>query len=120
LQNKKHQLFFLSQILKIGFKKYQHLYLIMILSLCSILIEIVAMSLISSISSNKYIIMGDYLSSIDSKFIFIIVVFLFIIRFISVFFIENYQVLIARKFQSYLSTESLEKVLFHSMSEIEK
>jgi ABC-type bacteriocin/lantibiotic exporter with double-glycine peptidase domain len=64
--------------------------------------------------------MGDYLSSIDSKFIFIIVVFLFIIRFISVFFIENYQVLVARKFQSYLSTESLEKVLFHSMSEIEK
>lgn len=117
---KKLNLFFLVQIIKIGFRTYPKLYLLLFLSFISIMLEIVAMSLISSISSDKYIIMESFLSTVDKKIMFIIVVGLFIVRFISIFFIENYQVLVARKFQSYLSTEALNNTLKASLFEIEK
>ena len=117
---KKLNLFFLVQIVKIGFRTYPKLYLLLFISFISIMLEIIAMSMISSISSDKYIIMESFLSTVDKKIMFIIVVGLFIIRFISIFFIENYQVLISRKFQSYLSTEALNHILKIHLFEIEK
>jgi len=110
----------LVKIVTLGFKKYPMLYMLLLLSLVSICTEVIAMSLVTAISNDKYFIFESFLSSIDKNMLFSIVLGLFTVRFISMFFVDRYQVLIARKFQAFLSSESLLKTLNHPLSMIEE
>ncbi|RLA83591.1 MAG: hypothetical protein DRG78_03870 [Epsilonproteobacteria bacterium] len=110
----------LIKIIKLGFEKYPKLYLILFLSLLSVFTEIVAMSLVTSISNDKYFLFESTLSSTDKNILFSIILILFTIRFVSIFFIDKYQVFIARRFQAFLSSESLYKTLLYPLLEVEK
>ena len=74
IQNKNFNI--LLKVVKLGFNRYSILYILSIISMISILFEIIAMSLLSSISGKHYIIFNDFLVKINPLGIFIIVLVL--------------------------------------------
>lgn len=116
----KSQIQILIQLLKLGFSKYKILYFLFVISLISILLETIAMSFLSSVSGRPFIIFNGYFRTLNANLIFIIILFFFVLRFISMYYIESKYIYIARLLQHYLSALTLGKIFSEKLKIIEK
>jgi ABC-type transport system involved in cytochrome bd biosynthesis fused ATPase/permease subunit len=110
----------LKKVVILAFSKYKILYLLSVISIVSIIIETLAMSLLSSISTRNYIIFDNILKNLDPLIVFNIALLLFLARFVTMSFIESRYVYVARLFQHYLSETTFNKILNEKLREIEK
>ncbi len=114
------QLNILTNVIKLGFNRYKILYTLSFISIISILVETLSMSFLSSIAGNHYLIFNSFLSKTNPLLVFIIVLILFLIRFVSMSYIESRYIFIARSFQHYLSTKTFKKILSEKLNIIER
>lgn len=114
------QIKILANVIKLGFKRYKILYALSVISIFSILVETLSMSFLSSISGNHYLVFNSFLSKLNPLHVFIIVLVLFLIRFVSMSYIESRYIYVSRSFQHYLSTNTFKKILSEKLNVIEK
>jgi ABC-type bacteriocin/lantibiotic exporter with double-glycine peptidase domain len=107
-------------VVKLAFKKYRMLYLVFLGSVFSILIEFLAIGLLGLNTQDVFELPFDFLSGIKKEDVFVIFVFLFSIRFLSMFLLESSIVFYAKELQVYLSSSALTKVMNENIKDIEK
>ncbi len=105
-----------SDVIKLAFKHNKILYWILFASFFSTFIEMLSMSLLSSLSGKKYIIFNTFLTSKGKEFVFFIIVVLFLIRFISLYFIETNIFYSSRMFHRFLATKVFKNILNQSIN----
>ena len=116
----KNRYYYLGQLIKLAFREHKILYVLSVISLLSVLLETIAMSFLSSLSGRDFIFFDSYFKGINGNIIFIWVVGLFVIRFISMLYVESRYTYIARKIQVLLSTQTLKKIFTEKLKVIEK
>lgn len=110
----------LKFVLKLAIKKYKGLYFVGIGNILSISIEFLAIAILGIISQQTFETKISFLQGIQKDELFIVFIFLFIIRFISLFALESWIVYYAKEMQVYLSSTAFSKVVHENIKEIEK
>ena len=110
----------LKYILTLAFKKYKGLYVVYIANIVSILIEFLGISILGIISQQGIKINIPFFNQIDKEELFMLFIFLFMIRFISMFILESWIIYYAKELQVYLSSTAFSKVVYENIKDIEK
>lgn len=103
---------YLKYIIVLGFSKYNGLYLLILSTLFSIIVEFLAIYIASSPIESNIIT--------DKSWIPIIFIVLLLIRFLTLFITESFFVYYAKELQVYFSSSALRKVLNSNLKKIEK
>lgn len=103
-------------VIKLAFKNNKILYGILLASFFSTIVEMLSMSLLSSLSGKKYIIFNSFFTIMGKEFVFFIIVILFLIRFISLYFIETKIFYYSRMFHRFLATQVFKNILNQSVN----
>jgi len=107
-------------VLKLAFKKYKGLYFVGFGNVISILIEFLAILILGMISQQTIELPILFLHEVHKDELFILFIFLFIIRFTSLFILESWITYYAKEMQVYLSSTAFSKVVHENIKEIEK
>ena len=118
--NKSLHLSQLKYILALAFKKYKGLYVVYIANIISIMIEFLGISILGIISQQGVKISIPFFDHIGEEELFMLFVFLFLIRFISMFILESWITYYAKELQVYLSSTAFTKVVYENIKDIEK
>lgn len=122
IQKIKKTFYFLELIyvLKLSFSKFRGLYVVYVGNILSILIELLAIAILSSISQQNLDVSLSLLRGMTKEELFIVVVSLFLVRFLSMFILESAITYYAKEMQVYLSSTAFQKVVFENIKDIEK
>jgi ABC-type bacteriocin/lantibiotic exporter with double-glycine peptidase domain len=107
-------------IFKLAFYKYKMLYFIFVASVFSIAVEFSAIGLLGLNTQQFSSDNNPFEGWIDQENIIIVFVFLFLIRFLSMLFLESSIVYYAKELQVYLSSTALSKVMNENIKNIEE
>ncbi|MFT4801327.1 MAG: ABC-type bacteriocin/lantibiotic exporter with double-glycine peptidase domain [Flavobacteriaceae bacterium] len=107
-------------IFKLAFYKYKMLYFIFVASVFSIAVEFSAIGLLGLNTQQFSSDNNPFEGWIEQENIIIVFVFLFLIRFLSMLFLESSIVYYAKELQVYLSSTALSKVMNENIKNIEE
>jgi ABC-type bacteriocin/lantibiotic exporter with double-glycine peptidase domain len=110
----------LIYVLTLSFRRYKGLYVVYFANIISILIEFLAIAILSMVSQKGVELRFYFLQGISKEVLFIIFIALFLLRFISMLILEGFIVYFAKEMQVYFSSSAFRKVLFENIKDIEK
>jgi ATP-binding cassette subfamily B multidrug efflux pump len=111
---------YLKFILKFAFNKYKGLYVLSVANILSVFVEFLAIAILSGISQPALEGRISFLQGFQNNELFIIFICLFLIRCISLFFLESWIIYYAKELQVELSSTAFSKVMHENIKEIEK
>ena len=118
--NKSEYVSHLVFVLKLAFKKYKGLYFVGIANVLSIIVEFLAIAILGMISQQTFETQVPFLQGVQKDELFILFIFLFLVRFISLFILDSLIVYYAKEVQVYLSSTAFNKILHENIKAIEK